>query len=175
MIKLSITALLLASSLSAGSLGFESGLIKAHTEVFGDSTIDPMSKKATSHLSMDGSPATLKGSMEVSIADLFSDNKKRDEHMQEALESASFPKAIFDVKEVVAKGGDAYTLKGMMSLHGVSKPMSFEGTITEEGNKVHIKAASGLKMTDYGIKPIKLMFLTVRDQVDLNVDVVLKR
>ncbi len=175
MIKLSITALLLASSLNAGSLGFESGLIKAHTEVFGDSTIDPMSKKATSHLSMDASPATLKGSMEVSMTDLFSDNKKRDEHMQEALESASFPKAIFDVKEVVAKGGDAYTLKGVMSLHGVSKPISFEGTITEESNKVHIKATSGLKMTDYGIKPIKLMFLTVRDQVDLSVDVVLKR
>lgn len=175
MIKLSIAAVLLASSLSAGSLGYESGLIKAHTEVFGDSTIDPMSKKATSHLSMDASPTTLKGSMEVSLIDLFSDNKKRDEHMQEALESASFPKAVFDVKEVVAKGGDGYTLKGTMTLHGVSKPMSFDGTIAEEGNKVHIKAASGLKMTDYGIKPIKLMFLTVRDQVDLSVDVVLKR
>lgn len=76
----------------------------------------------------------------------------------------------FDIKEVVAKGGDSYTLKGSSSPHGVTKPMNFEGTIEEEGNKVRIKAASGLKMTDYGIKPIKLMFLTVRDQVDLNVD-----
>lgn len=95
--------------------------------------------------------------------------------MQEALESASFPKAVFDVKEVISKGGDSYILKGMMNLHGVAKPMSFEGTIIEEGNKVRIKAASDLKMTDYGIKPIKLMFLTVRDQVDLSVDVTLKR
>lgn len=175
MIKLSIAAILLASSVYAGNLGFESGLVKAHTEVFGDATIDPMSKKATSHLSMDASPVSLKGSIEVSINDLFSDNKKRDEHMQEALESSSFPKAVFDVKEVVSKGGDAYVLKGTMTLHGVTKPLSFEGTITEEGNKVRIKATSGLKMTEYGIKPIKLMFLTVRDQVDLNVDVVLKR
>jgi len=173
--KLSVTAVLLATSLTAANLSFESGMIKAHTEVFGDSTIDPMAKKATSHLSMDASPSTLKGSIEVSIGDLFSDNKKRDEHMQEALESASFPKAIFDIKEVVSKGGDAYALKGTMNLHGVSKPMSFDGTISEEGNKVRIKATSGLKMTEYGIKPIKLMFLTVRDQVDLNVDVTLKR
>ncbi|ADR35097.1 YceI family protein [Sulfuricurvum kujiense DSM 16994] len=173
--KLSITAVLLAASVYAGNLSFESGTIKAHTEVFGDSTIDPMAKKATSHLSMDASPSTLKGAIEVSMSDLFSDNKKRDEHMQEALESASFPKATFDIKEVVAKGGDSYTLKGTMTLHGVSKPMSFEGTISEEGNKVRIKAASGLKMTDYGIKPIKMMFLTVRDQVDLSVDVSLKR
>lgn len=175
MIKLSITAVLLAASVYAGNLGFESGSIKAHTEVFGDTTIDPMSKKATSHLSMDASAATLKGSIDVSMSDLFSDNKKRDEHMQEALESSLFPKAIFDLKEVVAKGGDSYTLKGTMTLHGVSKPISFEGTISEEGNKVRIKAQSGIKMTDYGIKPIKMMFLTVRDQVDLSVDVLLKR
>lgn len=173
--KLSITAVLLAASVYAGNLSFESGTIKAHTEVFGDSTIDPISKRATSHLSIEGTPSTLKGSIEVSMSDLFSDNKKRDEHMQEALESASFPKATFDIKEVVAKGGDSYTLKGTMTLHGVTKPMSFEGTITEEGNKVRIKATSGLKMTDYGIKPIKMMFLTVRDQVDLSVDVSLKR
>jgi polyisoprenoid-binding protein YceI len=173
--KLSMVALVLSASLTAGNLSFVSGNITGHTEVFGDNTIDPMSKKATSHLSMDASPATLKGAMEVSLSDLFSDNKKRDEHMQEALESSSFPKAIFDLKETVAKSGDAYTLKGTMTLHGVSKPMSFEGTITEEGSKVHIKAASVLKMTDYGIKPIKMMFLTVRDQVDVTVDVTLKR
>lgn len=175
MIRVSIAALLLVSSVYAGNLSFEAGTIKAHTEVFGDSTIDPISKKATSHLSMDGSPASLKGSIEVSMSDLFSDNKKRDEHMQEALESVSFPKAVFDIKEVSAKGGDAYTLKGTMNLHGVNRVISFDGTINEEGNKVHIKASSSLKMSDYGIKPIKMMFLTVRDQVDLSVDVVLKR
>lgn len=173
--KSSVLAMVLFASVYGGNLSYESGLIKAHTEVFGDATIDPMAKKATSHLSMEAAASTLKGSIEVAISDLYSDNKKRDEHMQEALESAMFPKAVFDVKEVVSKGGDAYTLKGIMTLHGVSKPMSFESTIAEEGNKVHIKGQSSMKMTDFGIKPIKLMFLTVRDQVDLNVDVVLKR
>jgi polyisoprenoid-binding protein YceI len=173
--KVSLVVLALVTSMVAGNLSFESGTIKAHTEVFGDSAIDPIAKKATSHLSMEANPSTLKGTIEVSMADLISDNKKRDEHMQEALESSVFPKAVFDVKEVVAKGGDKYTLMGTMSLHGVSKPMSFDGTVIEESGKVHIKAASSLKMTDFGIKPIKMMFLTVRDQVDLVVDVFLKR
>ncbi|MFY9141877.1 YceI family protein [Sulfuricurvum sp.] len=173
--KLSITALLLAASLMAGNLSFESGVIKGHTEVFGDSTIDPMFKKATSHLMLDDTLMSLRGSIDVSMSDFFSDNKKRDEHMQEVLESSLFPKAVFDVKEVVAKGSDTYLIKGMMTLHGVTKPLSFEGTMNEEGNKLHIKAQSSLKMTDYGIKPIKMMFLTVRDQVDLSVDVTLKR
>jgi polyisoprenoid-binding protein YceI len=95
--------------------------------------------------------------------------------MQEKMESSVFPKATFEIKEVVAKGGDHYALKGSMNLHGVTKPISFDGTITEEGEKVHIKAASAIKMSDFGIEPPSMMFMSVRDQVDLNVDVVLKR
>lgn len=176
MIKVvSMAAVLLTASVFAGNLTFESGTIKAHTEVFGDSTIDPVAKRATSHLSMDATPATLKGSIEVSMSDLVSDNKKRDTSMQETLDSVTFPKAVFEIKEVVAKGGDNVTLKGMMSLHGVTRAMNFEGTLNAEGEKVRIKAKSSMKMSDFGINPPKMVFLVVRDQVDLNVDVQLKR
>lgn len=175
MIKLSITALLLAVSVYAGNLSFESGMIKAHTEVFGDSSIDPVFKKATSHLSMGDSATSLRGSMDVSVADFMSDNAKRDVNMHETMESDKFPKASYEIKEVIAKGGDNVTLKGTLSMHGVTKPLSFEGSVSEEGSKVRIKAKSSMKMSDFGINPPKMVFLTVRDQVDLNVDVVLKR
>ncbi|MDP3586969.1 MAG: YceI family protein [Sulfuricurvum sp.] len=173
--KISLAVLALVASMYAGNLSFESGIIRAHTEMVADSTIDPFTKKATSHLAMDANPSTLKGSIEISMSDLYSDNKKRDEHMHETVESSLFPKAVFEVKEVVAKSGDNYTLKGTMNLHGVSKPMSFEGSIVEEGNKVRIKATGGMKMSDFGIIPPSMMFMKVRDQIDLNVDVLLKR
>ncbi|MBD3798949.1 YceI family protein [Sulfuricurvum sp.] len=175
MIKLSIVAFLLVSSVFAGNLSFESGSIRAHTEVFGDSSIDPVFKKAISHLSMGDSITSLKGTMEVSIADFISDNAKRDSNMRETMESDKFPKASFEIKEVLVKGGNNVTLKGVMSIHGVSKPFSFEGSVSEEGSKVQIRVKSSMKMSDYGITPPKMVFLTVRDQVDLNVDVVLKR
>lgn len=173
--KVSLAVLALVASMYAGNLSFESGIIRAHTEMVADSTIDPFTKKATSHLVMDANPLTLKGSIEISMSDLYSDNKKRDEHMHETVESSLFPKAVFEVKEVVAKSGDNYTLKGTMSLHGVIKPMSFDGSIVEEGNKVRIKATGGMKMSDFGIIPPSMMFMKVRDQIDLNVDVLLKR
>ena len=173
--KISLLAIMACGFLYAGPLSFESGSIKAHTEVFGDSSIDPTAKKAVSRLSMEETATTLRGMMEVSMADLISDNKKRDTNMQETLESAMFPKAAFEIKDVVAKGGNNYVLKGTMSLHGVSKPMNFEGMITQEGLKVRIKASSMMKMSDFGIKPPKMVFLTVRDQVDVSVDVALKR
>ncbi len=173
--KVSFLAMVLAASVFGGNLSFESGAIKAHTEMALDKKIDPVAKRAMSHLSMESNPLTLKGTIEVSMVDLISDNKKRDADMQETLESSIFPKAVFDVKEIVAKGEDHYLLKGMMNLHGVTKPITFEGKITEESSKVRIKATSALKMSDFGIKPPRLVFLSVRDQVDLYVDVLLKR
>ncbi|MDD4855964.1 MAG: YceI family protein, partial [Sulfuricurvum sp.] len=166
MMKLSLAAVALTAAVFAGNLSFESGAIKAHTEMALDKKIDPVAKRATSYLSMESTPLTLKGSIEVSMSDLISDNKRRDADMQEVLESSIFPKVVFEVKEVVAKGEDNYFLKGTMNLHGVTKPIAFEGKITEESSTVRIKATSALKMTDLGIKPPKLLFLSVRDQVD---------
>lgn len=173
--KISLLAIMACGFLYAGPLNFESGSIKAHTEVFGDSSIDPTAKKAVSRLWMEEAATTLRGAIEVSMADFISDNKKRDTNMQETLESDTFPKASFEIKDVIAKGGNNYLLKGTMNLHGVTKPMSFEGSIGQEGSKVRIKASSIMRMSDFGIKPPKMVFLTVRDQVDLSVDVVLKR
>ncbi len=173
--KTVLLSLALCALLQGGNLTFEAGSIKAHTEVFGDSSIDPVFKKAHSKLSMGEDPESLRGTIEVTVTDFISDNRKRDASMYETMEADVFPKASFEVKEVAAKGGENYLLKGTMNMHGVSRPMSFEGTITEEGNRVRIKAKSVMKMTDFGIKPPKMVFLSVRDQVDLAVDVVLKR
>jgi polyisoprenoid-binding protein YceI len=95
--------------------------------------------------------------------------------MHEAMESDKFPKASFEIKEVIAKAGDNVILKGVMSMHGVTRAMSFEGSVSEEASKVRLKAKSMMKMSDFGITPPKMVFLTVRDQVDLSVDIVLKR
>lgn len=95
--------------------------------------------------------------------------------MHETMDASGFPKALFEVKEVIVKEGGTYLIKGVLSLHGVTKPLNFEGTIASEGSKVRIKASGMIKMSDFGIKPPKMVFLTVRDQVDLSVDVVLKR
>jgi polyisoprenoid-binding protein YceI len=167
--------MVLVSSMWAGALSFESGSVKGHTEVFGDRTIDPVTKKITSQLTMGSEIKTMSGSVSASMIDLTSDNKDRDKHMRESLETGTFGVAVFEIKEVVSKGGDNYTLKGNMTLHGTTKPLSFDADITATETKIIIKAKGMLKMTDFGIKPIKMMFLTVRDQVDLNVELVLKR
>jgi polyisoprenoid-binding protein YceI len=172
--KILISAALLSALVYGGNLKFQSGYIKAHTSVFGDSTIDPTFHSANSRLTMGKTIDTLKGTIEVSMKNFASDNKDRDNHMQEALDSSSFPKATYNISSVTENGGDKYTLNGTLSLHGVSKPLSFDGTITNADKTVHIKARSKINMTDYGIKQPKMVLLTVRNQVDLSVDILVK-
>ncbi len=151
----------------------QNALVKAHTEVFGDSTIDPQTSALVSHLQMPGDIASIHGSVDVNVRKLKSDNHKRDEHMVEAIGSDTYPVAHYTFDKIW-KNTKTYTISGMLTFHGVKRPLSFNADIAQNGNTVKIKAKSYIKLSDYKIKPIKLLFLTVRDRIDLAVDVTLK-
>jgi hypothetical protein len=156
------------------TLSVERGVVKAHTEVFGDSTIDPETSAVVSHLREDDGITSLRGSVDVNVRKLHSDNSKRDEHMVGAIESDKYPVATYTFKEVIGQGNH-YMISGYLNFHGIKRPLKFDAEITQNAQKMHIKAKSHIKLSEYMVKPIKLLFLTVRDRIDLNVDVTLKK
>jgi len=158
----------------ASDLVVTTASIKAHTEVFGDSTIDPVTTSLTSRLSMSGGIETIKGTVDASIRLLKSDNAKRDEHMVKAIESDKYPLATYSFKEV-KKAGAKYKISGILNFHGVKKPLSITADIKEKNGKVSFKGQGSFKMSSYGVKPPKLLLLTVRDQIDLDIDVQFKK
>jgi polyisoprenoid-binding protein YceI len=171
--KKTIAGLMVACTLVFGhSLSVEKGIVKAHTEVFGDSTIDPETTAIVSHLTEENGITSLRGSIDVNVRKLYSDNSKRDEHMVGAIESDKYPVATYTFREVIPEGGH-YTISGYLNFHGIKRPLKFDAEITQNAQKMHIKAKSHIKLSEYMVKPIKLLFLTVRDRVDLNVDVTL--
>ncbi|BAF72027.1 YceI family protein [Sulfurovum sp. NBC37-1] len=172
--KTLLLSLLAASSLMASSLIVTNGSVKAHTEVFGDSTIDPVTKSITSHLSMGNSVESIKGSVDVSVRKLKSDNETRDEHMVEAIASDKYPLATYTFKSVT-KTGNQYKIDGILNFHGVQKPLSIKADIAEKPGSVALKGKASFKMSDYGVKPPKLLLLTVRDRIDLSVNVTFKK
>ena len=169
-----IFALLTASSLMASNLVVTSASVKAHTEVFGDSTIDPVTTSLTSRLSMSAGIESIKGTVDVSIRLLKSDNADRDEHMVEAIESNKYPLATYSFKEV-KKGAKGYNISGILDFHGVKKPLNITADIIDKDGKVSFKGKGSFKMSAYGVEPPKLLLLTVRDQVDLDIDVKFKK
>jgi len=155
------------------SLVVDQGVVKAHTEVFGDSNINPQTTAIISHLKMQKSIASMRGSIDVNVFKLKSSNHKRDEHMVKAIESTKYPRAHYVISKVQKSGG-GYLIYGNLTFHGVTRPLVFAADINKVGNKVNINASSYIKLSDYKVKPIKLLFLSVRDKIDLTVNVTLK-
>jgi len=172
--KIVVLMLFIVVSLFGVTLTVESGSIKAHTEVFGDSTIEPYTKNVFANLVMDRDDITsLRGEIYIYVKDLVSDNEKRDEHMYEALESEKFPKIVLSVNGVT-KSKEGYILHAQLKFHGTTKTMDIPAKIIKDAQKLSIASQFSIKYTDYGIEPITLLFLTVRDRVDINADIHLK-
>jgi len=165
-----LLSLFAASALMGGNLVVTKGSVKAHTEVLVDSHIDPVTSTLVSHLTMPKGIESIRGSVEVSLKDLKSDKADRDEHMEEAIESAKFPMATYTFRSVT-KQGNGYTIDGVLKFHNVSKPLKIKASISEKDGKVHLNGNASFKMSSYGVQPPKLLLMTVRDRVDLAIDV----
>jgi len=172
--KFVLLSVLAIEMVLGSSLVTSQAVVKAHTEVFGDSTIDPETRSLTSHLKMDGTIESIRGSVDVNILKLKSDNEKRDEHMVDALESKKYPVATYTFSQV-QKQGAGYLIDGVLEFHGVKRPLKMRADIQQSGEHVHIKAKGYIKLSEYRVKPIKMFFLEVRDRIDLKVDATFRK
>lgn len=172
MFKKIIGLIIVPFLLQAANLTVQKGTVQAHTEVFGDSHIDPSSNKIIASMTMDNTIESLKGTLKISVLDLKSSKTSRDEHMYKALEAKTYPNISVMVQRV-SKKDEKYFLEGTVTLHGVTKPFTTLATISTQGDQITLKGTFSISMKSYGIKPIKLLFLTVRDQVDIIYDLTL--
>jgi len=164
-------ALLSTALLFSENLTFKSGSVMAHTSMLADSNINPASSNITSHLTMKkGEVTTLKGSVDISLVDLKSDNEERDEHMHETIEIKKYTETSYTIKLVEKNTAGTYNITGTLSLHGVTKPLNMVGEVTQNGDEVSINAKTSFKMSDFGIEPPTLLFLTVRDLLEMTID-----
>lgn len=154
---------------NASNLVLEDGEIKAHTEIFGDSKIDPKTKMIDSKLYIDKTIESLRGDISINTMSLKSDNDKRDEHMHELLQAKLFPTISFKITDIQAFQ-DKYMIDGLLTLNGVTRPASSVCSITKENNKVVLNGYFGIKLTQFNMEPPSMLFITVRDKIDINYD-----
>jgi polyisoprenoid-binding protein YceI len=161
--------LLLSLPLLAGSLQLQDGSIEAHTEMMMDSEINPLNKSLQADVSIEGvNINTLAGKFWVDLNLFASDKKDRDEHMYKSLESTKFTSATFSILNVQATAEkDIYSINGKLNFHGVEKALEAKAKIYFENNTLHFEATSMINMPDYGIEMPCMVFMCVRDQVDL--------
>lgn len=103
---------------------------------------------------------------------------KRDDDMLETLESKKYPfaefygKLISDFNPKLSEP-QKVTVKGDMTIHGVSRPVTIDGTLqnTDEGLKV--KADWTINMKDYNVKPPGILFYRVSEKINISLSTTL--
>lgn len=112
--------------------------------------------------------------------DCDNNNKKMNEHMLKAIKAEENPSVEFRLRSYDLahdSTGAVAVLKGTLKLGGVEKQVTINATTKSAADGVlQVAGAYELRMTDYGLKPPKLMMgaFKVNDPVKVNFDLLLK-
>lgn len=104
------------------------------------------------------------GSIDTGIA-------ARDEHLRTAdfFDVAKFPLATFESTGLVTTGGKTGTLTGMLTLHGVTKPVTLNAALQSPdlaGDRLDFSVKGTLKRSDFGMNQYMGM---IGDDVTLDI------
>lgn len=116
----------------------------------------------------------------VDVTTLTSDEERRDNRVQEALETGTFPTATFTITSVtgydasIAEGEQQLLqLSGLFNLHGVEREVTWEVEALQEANVITALATLTISFADYDITPPNIGgFVSVADEATLQVQLV---
>lgn len=167
-----IVLLFLAVFAFSASLELKKGSVMGHTEMMMEKNIDPINNNLQADITIDGDDiTTLKGKFWVETRLFSSDNSDRDKNMYKDLEVDKFKLATYTISSIKKNDSkDSYTINGELDFHGIKKPLVANSKIVSQNGTLKLEASSSMKISDFGIKMPCLVFMCVRDQVDLSVN-----
>ena len=107
----------------------------------------------------------------VKLGSFDSKNANRDSHMIEVAEGLKYPTISFSSTSIQTQG-DVLLVKGNVSFHGVTQPVTFEAKRKMLGSNLEISGAFTLKMTQFKIDPPSLLGVAADDEFKLKFKVV---
>ena len=169
---LSILTLILVFSVGANAQKYKTNAGKV--TFFSDAPmedIEATSEKVTSLIdAQKGDVAFL-----IPINTFQFEKKLMQEHFNENyMESEKYPNALFQGKllnyEVGKKGAQTVQAKGEMTIHGVKRDVTVEGTIEEKGGKLLLNAKFPVAVADYKVKIPKVVFYNIAEVVEVTLN-----
>jgi len=119
-----------------------------------------------------------KSRIEVTIqtASLYADKEKLTKHLKsrDFFDVAEFPTATFRSVEIT-KAGAGHTIAGDLTLHGITKRISFPATVSATGSEVSASAEFSINRQDYGISYPGMRDDLIRDLVVIKLSLKLPR
>ena len=131
-------------------------------------------------------PAQLKLSVAIDAASIDTREERRDAHLRSAdfLETSRFPVIAFDGVGVTGDISDRFQLRGNLTIHGVTQPVTLEVTSEGRGNdpwgneRAGYSARTRIRRSDFGLTWNQLLEaggVAVGDEIKITIDVELVR
>jgi polyisoprenoid-binding protein YceI len=132
------------------------------------------------HLDTDGAVLADRSRITVDLRTLQSDSSMRDNYIKRStLQVADFPTADFRVTSapglpvpIPTSGSATFELVGDLTVHGVTRPTTWQSTATFADRDVTGTATTTVLMTDFGMTPPRVgSVVSIEDSVLLELDV----
>ena len=166
--------LCLSLALNAANLNIQKGEIIAHTEVFGDSQINPSTKEINTFLTIQKEVESIRGKIYFDTITLISQKRDRDSNMYELLNFQKYKNISFDISNIV-KNENGYYINGDLTLNGITKNITTNGEIINNKDAILLKGGFSFNLTDFNLEPPTMFFLTVRNQIDISYNIQLNK
>ena len=132
-------------------------------------------QKFSGEIDYTGNPETSRVSVDIDVASLNADDPKLTEHLKtpDFFDVAKYPKATF-VSTAIKPGGDkgaSHTVTGNLTMHGVTKSVSFPATIAATADAVNVDANFTINRKDFGITYAGPTNNLIRDAVVLTLKI----
>jgi len=135
------------------------------------------------YLTPNGMATTNKSSFKVDLRNLKSDESLRDRFIRDnTLQASQFPFAEFAITAITGfpanytEGTEVpVTIAGNMTIHGVTKPLSFTSKARRAGTALTGIADADFKMSDFGISPPTVPIAKAHDEIHVQVVIVAKQ
>lgn len=131
-------------------------------------------------LNMDGSIDTAASKFTVNMATITSDQSHRDEFVNErTLDVKKYPTVVFVPRRIVGlpaplpfKGQHGVEVIGDMTLHGVTKELTFRAAVSYDGTEAGGRLVTNFNFATFGLQiPRVARVLSVEDNIVLEIDV----
>ncbi|MFT4175269.1 MAG: YceI family protein [Luteolibacter sp.] len=124
----------------------------------------------------DGAPAGSDHKVTIDMNSVFSDSDKLTGHLksEDFFDTEKYPQSTFDVTSVDKLSDTSYTISGNLTLHGVSKNISFPASVTQEGELLKIDAKFNINRKDFDIVYAGKTDDLIRDEVVIEFSVTAK-
>lgn len=116
----------------------------------------------------------------VSIQNFKFKNSLMEEHFNENyMETEKFPSSVFKGKineaiDYTKDGENKVSVAGKMEIHGVTKDIVLNGTLTKTGNEITLVSKFKIKVADYNIKVPSMYVKNIAEEVEVSITSILE-